>query len=106
MSKQDFIEMQGVVTDSLPNTRFKVILDNDHVIMAHISGRMRKNNIRILTGDRVTVRLTPYDLSMGRIVLRHMEPRKPAHSEPQPHQESGADASEADADRSNEASDE
>lgn len=70
MAKEDHIEMQGVVVESLPNTTFRVKLENDHVVTAHISGRMRKNYIRILTGDTVTVELTPYDLSRGRIVYR------------------------------------
>lgn len=59
MAKEDYIEMQGVVTDTLPNTMFRVELENGHVVTAHISGRMRKNYIRILTGDKVTVQLTP-----------------------------------------------
>ncbi|HLD16646.1 MAG TPA: translation initiation factor IF-1 [Coxiellaceae bacterium] len=70
MPKEDSIEMEGVVIDSLPNTLFKVKLENGHVVIAHISGRMRKNYIRILTGDKVMVELTPYDLSRGRIVYR------------------------------------
>ncbi|APZ43652.1 translation initiation factor IF-1 [Acidihalobacter ferrooxydans] len=70
MAKEDAIEMEGKVIDTLPNTVFRVELDNGHVVMAHISGRMRKHYIRILTGDRVTVELTPYDLSKGRIVYR------------------------------------
>jgi translation initiation factor IF-1 len=70
MSKEDAIEMSGVVTETLPNTTFRVKLDNDHVVTAHISGKMRKNYIRILTGDRVKVELTPYDLSKGRITFR------------------------------------
>ena len=70
MAKEDSIEMQGIVIDTLPNTMFRVKLENDHVIIAHISGRMRKNYIRILTGDSVTVELTPYDLSRGRRVFR------------------------------------
>src|ERR1700680_4648462 len=70
MAKEEHIEMQGVVVESLPNTTFRVKLDNNHVIIAHISGRMRKHYIRILTGDRVTVELTPYDLTRGRIVFR------------------------------------
>lgn len=77
MPKEDHIEMQGVVTDSLPNTMFRVKLENGHTILAHISGRMRKNYIRILTGDYVTVELTPYDLSKGRIVYRSTE-KKPS----------------------------
>jgi translation initiation factor IF-1 len=70
MAKEDAIEMEGKVIDTLPNTMFRVELDNGHVVTAHISGRMRKHYIRILTGDRVTVELTPYDLSKGRIVYR------------------------------------
>ena len=70
MPKEESIEMQGVVLESLPNTTFRVKLENGHVITAHISGRMRKNYIRILTGDPVTVEVTPYDLSRGRIIYR------------------------------------
>lgn len=70
MAREDYIEMEGTVIDTLPNTTFRVKLDNDHVVTAHISGRMRKNYIRILTGDRVTVQLTPYDLTKGRISYR------------------------------------
>ena len=70
MAKEDHIEMEGVVKETLPNTTFRVELENGHVVTAHISGRMRKNYIRILTGDTVTVQLTPYDLSKGRITFR------------------------------------
>ena len=70
MSKEDHIEMEGTVIDTLPNTTFRVQLENGHVVTAHISGRMRKHYIRILTGDKVKVELTPYDLSKGRIVYR------------------------------------
>jgi translation initiation factor IF-1 len=70
MSKEDAIQMEGRVTDTLPNTTFRVQLNNGHTVTAHISGKMRKNYIRILTGDQVTVELTPYDLSKGRIVYR------------------------------------
>jgi translation initiation factor IF-1 len=70
MAKEDHIEMEGTVIETLPNTMFKVELDNGHVVMAHISGRMRKHYIRILRGDKVRVELTPYDLSKGRIVYR------------------------------------
>ena len=70
MAKEDHIEMQGTVIDTLPNTMFRVELDNGHIVIAHISGRMRKNYIRILTGDKVKVELTPYDLSKGRIIFR------------------------------------
>ena len=68
MAKSDAIEMEGVIIDTLPNTMFRVELSNGHVVTAHISGKMRKNYIRILTGDKVKVELTPYDLSKGRIV--------------------------------------
>ncbi len=70
MSKEDSIEMEGTVIETLPNTMFRVKLDNGHVVTAHISGKMRKNYIRILTGDKVTVQLTPYDLTKGRITYR------------------------------------
>ena len=78
MPKEDQIEMQGVVLETLPNTMFRVRLENGHIIIAHISGRMRKNYIRILTGDSVTVEMTPYDLSKGRITFRHSGKPKPA----------------------------
>jgi translation initiation factor IF-1 len=70
MAKEDVIEMDGTVVDTLPNTMFRVELENGHVVTAHISGKMRKHYIRILTGDKVKVELTPYDLSKGRIVYR------------------------------------
>ena len=70
MVKQDLIEMEGEVIETLPNTTFRVKLENDHVVTAHISGLMRKNYIRILTGDKVKLEITPYDLSKGRIVFR------------------------------------
>ena len=70
MAKEDHIEMEGTVIDTLPNTMFRVELDNGHVVTAHISGKMRKHYIRILTGDRVTVQLTPSDLTKGRITYR------------------------------------
>lgn len=70
MTKEEHIEMAGVVVDTLPNTMFRVKLENGHIIIAHISGRMRKNYIRILTGDKVKVELTPYDLTKGRITFR------------------------------------
>ena len=80
MAKEESIEMDGVVIDSLPNTTFKVKLENGHVVNAHISGRMRKNYIRILTGDKVTVELTPYDLTRGRIIFRDSGRKKPEES--------------------------
>lgn len=70
MAKEDHIEMEGTVLETLPNTMFRVELENGHLVTAHISGKMRKHYIRILTGDKVTVQLTPYDLSKGRIVFR------------------------------------
>lgn len=70
MTKEDNIEMHGIVLDTLPNTMFRVELENKHIVIAHISGKMRKNYIRILTGDKVVVELTPYDLSKGRIIFR------------------------------------
>ncbi len=70
MAKEDHIEMQGKVVETLPNTMFRVQLENGHIVTAHISGKMRKNYIRILTGDSVLVELTPYDLSKGRITFR------------------------------------
>jgi translation initiation factor IF-1 len=82
MAKEENIEMEGVVIDTLPNTTFRVQLENGHVVTAHISGRMRKNYIRILTGDHVKVELTPYDLSKGRITFRGKEQKKPAQEPP------------------------
>jgi translation initiation factor IF-1 len=70
VAKEDHIEMEGTVIETLPNTQFRVELENGHVVTAHISGKMRKHYIRILRGDQVTVQLTPYDLSKGRIVYR------------------------------------
>jgi translation initiation factor IF-1 len=70
MAKEDLIEFTGVVAELLPNAMFRVKLDNDHVILAHTSGKMRKNRIRVLAGDNVTVEMTPYDLTKGRITFR------------------------------------
>ena len=70
MTKEGSIEFQGVVMELLPNAMFKVKLENDHEILAHSSGRMRKNRIRVLAGDKVTVEMTPYDLTKGRITFR------------------------------------
>ena len=85
MAKEEQIEMEGTVIDALPNTMFRVQLENGHVVLAHISGKMRKNYIRILKGDKVTVEMTPYDLSKGRITFRHKEggppPRPTAEKE-------------------------
>jgi translation initiation factor IF-1 len=70
MSKQDVIEVEGKVLESLPNAMFKVELENGHVVLAHVSGKIRMNFIRILPGDKVTIELTPYDLTRGRITYR------------------------------------
>ncbi len=70
MSKEDAIEFQGEVLEALPNATFRIKLENGHVVLGHISGKMRMHYIRILSGDKVTVQLTPYDLSKGRIVFR------------------------------------
>lgn len=70
MSKKDVIEIEGTILDALPNAMFKVKLENDHEIIAHISGKLRMNFIRILPGDKVTVELSPYDLTKGRITWR------------------------------------
>lgn len=71
MGKEDIIEVQGVVTEALPNTQFKVELENGHEILAHISGKLRMNYIKILPGDTVTVEMSPYDLTIGRITWRN-----------------------------------
>ena len=70
MAKEEAIQMKGVIKETLPNTIFRVELENGHTIIAHISGKMRKHYIRILTGDSVTVEMTPYDLTKGRIIFR------------------------------------
>ncbi len=70
MDKQDIIEANGIITEALPNAFFKVELDNNHVIFAHISGKMRMNYIKLLPGDKVTVQMSPYDLTKGRITRR------------------------------------
>ena len=70
MSKQDLLEFKGKVTDLLPNAMFRVQLENGHIVTAHTAGKLRKNRIRVLQGDNVTVEMTPYDLSKGRIIFR------------------------------------
>nr|YP_010933279.1 translation initiation factor 1 [Streptofilum capillatum]WKT08580.1 translation initiation factor 1 [Streptofilum capillatum]WKT08679.1 translation initiation factor 1 [Streptofilum sp. BC4-VF8pt]WKT08778.1 translation initiation factor 1 [Streptofilum sp. ZNP2-VF4pt] len=70
MKKQNLIQMEGVITDSLPNAMFRVRLDNGCIVLAHISGKIRRNSIKILTGDRVKIEITPYDLTKGRITYR------------------------------------
>lgn len=75
MSKEDLIEMSGTVNEVLPDTRYRVTLENGHEIVAYASGKMRKHSIRILAGDSVSLEMSPYDLSKGRITFRHLEPR-------------------------------
>ena len=70
MAKEDFLEFKGKVTELLPNAMFRVKLENKHEILAHTAGKLRKNRIRVLTGDNVLVELTPYDLTKGRIIFR------------------------------------
>jgi translation initiation factor IF-1 len=81
MSKEEQIEMGGTVIETLPNTMFRVQLENGHIIIAHISGKMRKNYIRILTGDKVIVEMTPYDLTKGRITYRNIDKKSPQPTE-------------------------
>jgi len=71
MAKEDLLEFEGIVAEILPNAMFRVTLDNGHEVLAHTSGKMRKNRIRVLAGDKVNVEMTPYDLSKGRITFRH-----------------------------------
>ncbi|HUG22275.1 translation initiation factor IF-1 [Piscinibacter sp.] len=76
MAKEELIEMQGIVNEVLPDSRFRVTLDNGHQLVAYTSGKMRKHHIRILAGDNVSLELSPYDLSKGRITFRHLGPRR------------------------------
>jgi translation initiation factor IF-1 len=82
MTKEALLEMEGVVTHELPDTRFRVTLSNGHSIMAHMSGKMKKHRIRILPGDRVTIEMTPYDLTKGRINFRHNTLQAPTGARP------------------------
>lgn len=75
MPKEDLIEFEGLVTELLPDTRFRIQLDNGHTIIAYTAGRMRKNRIKTLAGDRVTVEMSPYDLDKGRLIFRHKDER-------------------------------
>jgi translation initiation factor IF-1 len=77
MAKEELIEMQGVVHEVLPDSRFRVTLDNGHQLIAYTSGKMKKHHIRILAGDKVSLELSPYDLNKGRITFRHIETRGP-----------------------------
>ena len=78
MAKEELIEMQGKVTEVLPDSRFRVTLDNGHELIAYTSGKMRKNHIRILAGDKVSLEMSPYDLTKGRVTFRHIEGRGPS----------------------------
>ncbi|MCP5279216.1 MAG: translation initiation factor IF-1 [Thiobacillus sp.] len=84
MAKEELLEMNGVVTEVLPDARFLVTLDNGHTLVAYSAGKMRKHNIRILAGDKVSLELSPYDLSKARITYRHIENRGPATPRPRP----------------------
>lgn len=75
MAKEDLIEMQGVVNEVLPDSRFRVTLENGHMLIAYAGGKMRKNHIRVLAGDNVSLELSPYDLNKGRITFRHLDRR-------------------------------
>ncbi|GGF11443.1 translation initiation factor IF-1 [Aliidongia dinghuensis] len=86
MPKEDLFEADGAVTELLPNMMFRVVLDNGHEVLALSSGRIRRNRIRILAGDRVTVEMTTYDLSKGRINFRHKDERAPMHPSGRPPQ--------------------
>jgi len=87
MPKEELIEVEGLVTEILPDTRFRVQLDNGHAIVAYAAGRMRKHRIKTLAGDRVTVEMSPYDLDKGRVIFRHKDERAtPAHRPPRPRQ--------------------
>ena len=78
MAKEEHLEMNGVVNEVLPDCRFRVTLDNGHQLVAYSAGKMRKHHIRILAGDKVSLELSPYDLSKGRITFRHIEARRPS----------------------------
>lgn len=78
MAKEEMIEMEGVVDEVMPDTRFRVMLENGHSVVAYVSGKMRKHRIRILAGDKVRIEVTPYDLNKGRITFRHKDERPAA----------------------------
>jgi len=78
LAKEQLLEMSGVVTEVLPDSRYRVTLDNGHDLVAYSAGKMRKNHIRILAGDKVSLELSPYDVTKGRITFRHLETRGPA----------------------------
>lgn len=75
MAKEELIEMSGVVDEVLPDSRFRVTLENGHTLVAYTAGKMRKNHIRIIAGDKITIELSPYDISNGRVTFRHIEGR-------------------------------
>jgi translation initiation factor IF-1 len=83
LAKEELIEMRGKVAEVLPDARYRVVLDNGHTLVAYTAGRMRKHNIRILAGDNVSLELSPYDLSKGRITFRHLERTGPLGPRPQ-----------------------
>jgi translation initiation factor IF-1 len=82
MAKEELIEMQGRVDEVLPDSRFRVTLDNGHTLVAYTGGKMKKNHIRILAGDKVSLELSPYDLGKGRITFRHLPPRNGVNPAP------------------------
>jgi translation initiation factor IF-1 len=85
VAKEELIEMQGVVNEVLPDSRFRVVLDNGHELIAYTAGKMRKHHIRILAGDKVSLEVSPYDLSKGRITFRHIEGRPQFSPAPKRH---------------------
>jgi len=86
MAKEELLEMRGQVDEVLPDSRFRVTLENGHTLVAYAGGKMRKHRIRVLAGDKVSLELSPYDLSKGRITFRHLEPRGPGAPSPRPPQ--------------------
>jgi translation initiation factor IF-1 len=86
MAKEELIELEGLVTEILPDTRFRVQLDNGHAIVAYAAGRMKKNRIKTLAGDRVTVEMSPYDLEKGRVIFRHKDTAAAPRAAPQRNQ--------------------
>ena len=82
MAKEELIQLEGLVTEILPDTRFRVMLDNGHSVVAYTAGRMKKNRIKTLAGDRVTVEMSPYDLEKGRVIFRHKDERAAARPAP------------------------
>lgn len=84
MAKEELIEMQGKVDEVLPDSRFRVTLENGHTLVAYAGGKMRKHRIRVLAGDRVSLEMSPYDLNKGRLTFRHLEPRNSSSGGPRP----------------------